>query len=193
MKEATWLFSYADLMTQLLLFVILTVTVVGLKDFKAPDYATSMALHENLDDAAERLTEYVKEHDLQDLMAIDQSADRVTIRLKSLLLFELGQAALTERAEQVLADIAALLAVVQRDIRVEGHTDDVPIHTRRFPSNWELSTARAISVVESLLTHDIDRTRLAVAGYGEFKPIVGNDSEEHRALNRRVEIVILGL
>lgn len=191
LQDATWLYSYADMVTQLLLFVILTVTVVGLKEFKQPNFAAAPSVPAQLEDAAERLSDYVREHQLADLMSVDRSADRVTIRLKSLLLFDLGQDDLTPRALVVLRDVAALLAAIDRPIRVEGHTDNQPIHTARFPSNWELSSARAISVVQQLEHEGISRARLAAAGYGEHRPILANDSEERRALNRRVEIVIL--
>jgi len=78
------------------------------------------------------------------------------------------------------------------DIRVEGHTDDLPISTKRFPSNWELSTARATSVVRYYLeNYDVDPRQFSAAGYSEYKPLYDNDSPENRAKNRRVEIVVL--
>jgi chemotaxis protein MotB len=88
--------------------------------------------------------------------------------------------------------VAAALTRIPGQIRMEGHTDDTPIQTRRFPSNWELSTARAISVLR-LLANDygLAAQRLGVAGYGEFFPLVPNDSAENRAKNRRVDVVIL--
>jgi chemotaxis protein MotB len=75
---------------------------------------------------------------------------------------------------------------------VEGHTDNVPIHTRQFPSNWELSTARAVNVLKYFADADrIDPRRLSAVGYGESKPLVNNDSPRNRAKNRRVEIVLI--
>jgi chemotaxis protein MotB len=93
-------------------------------------------------------------------------------------------------------DIIALVADSVRDlpnpIRIEGHTDDVPIRTPRYESNWELSTARAAAVVAYLVKErGIDPSRLSAAGYGEFHPRVPNDSAEHRARNRRIDIVVL--
>ena len=77
-------------------------------------------------------------------------------------------------------------------IRIEGHTDDVPIHSARFASNWELSTARATAVVQWLIEREgMTPSRLSAAGYGEFHPRVPNDSTEARARNRRVDVVIL--
>jgi chemotaxis protein MotB len=77
-------------------------------------------------------------------------------------------------------------------IRVEGHTDNVPIHTKRFPSNWELSTIRAVNVLKYFANEGrIDPRRLSAVGYGESKPLVANNSPRDRAKNRRVEIVLL--
>jgi chemotaxis protein MotB len=136
--------------------------------------------------------QFVKDSGLGESMAVDRAADRLVIRMKSAILFSEAQAALTPQAESVLAGLAPVLARAPSRLRVEGHTDDVPIHSAQYPSNWELSTARAISVIRYLEEHGIERDRLSVAGYGEFHPFVPNDSAERRALNRRVEIVVLG-
>jgi chemotaxis protein MotB len=74
---------------------------------------------------------------------------------------------------------------------VAGHTDDVPIHTSRFPSNWELSTARAVEVTKFLIQSGMRPDVLGAAGYGEFDPVTANDSTDHRGQNRRIEIVLL--
>jgi chemotaxis protein MotB len=77
-------------------------------------------------------------------------------------------------------------------IRVEGNTDNVPIHTAQYPTNWELSAARAIGVARYLVEHDgLDPYRVSAAGYGEFRPRVPNDTDDHRQQNRRVDIVLL--
>jgi chemotaxis protein MotB len=106
--------------------------------------------------------------------------------------FPSGQADPTVEAEQVLGDIGRVLATVPNAIRVEGHTDDVPMKSALYASNWELSTARATRVVELLVERaGLPATRLSAAGYAEFRPRVANDSPEHRARNRRVDIVVL--
>lgn len=98
-------------------------------------------------------------------------------------------------APETYASIGKMAGVVRKlpnPVRVEGHTDSIPIHTPRFRSNWELSAARSIAVVELLATHfDIPRERLAIAGYGEYAPIDTNQTAEGRAHNRRVDLVIL--
>jgi len=106
--------------------------------------------------------------------------------------FPSGSAELSESARTLLAQVAAPLSELSHPVRIEGHTDDTPIRTTRFRSNWELSTARATQVIE-YLQHDLglSATRLSAAGYGEFHPRVPNTSPESRAENRRVDLVIL--
>lgn len=187
LHDATWLYSYADLMTQLLIFSILMLVALGMKP---PKEQTKQ--QDDLVETVKQVEQFVKESGLSDSMALDRTADRLVIRMKSAILFREAQAALTPAAERVLAGLAPVLARAPTRLRVEGHTDDVPIRSSQFPSNWELSTARAISVIRYLEENGIDRDRLSVAGYGEFHPLAPNDSAERRALNRRVEIVVLG-
>ena len=106
--------------------------------------------------------------------------------------FPSGRAEPTDEAERVIGDIGRVLATVPNAIRVEGHTDDMPMRSTLFASNWELSTARATRVVQLLIARTgLPAMRLSAAGYAEFRPRVANDSPEHRARNRRVDIVVL--
>jgi chemotaxis protein MotB len=105
--------------------------------------------------------------------------------------FALGKADLSSRVREALDEIAAALLGVGNFVRVEGHTDNIPIHTERYASNWELSTARATTVVAHLLARGVQPERLSAAGYGEFHPRLANDSPENRARNRRIDIVVL--
>jgi chemotaxis protein MotB len=189
LHDATWLYSYADLMTQLLIFAILMLAVLGLKK---PQETPRAPARDELQETVAQVERFVKESGLSDSMAVDRGADRLVIRMKSGILFGEGQASLTPKAQEVLAGLSPVLAATPSLLRVEGHTDDVPIRSGAFPSNWELSTARATSVTRYLEEHGIVPARLSVAGYGEFHPLVPNDSAERRALNRRVEIVVLG-
>ena len=188
LHDATWLYSYADLMTQLLIFSILMLAVLGLKKPELHPQKRDDALLETV----KQVEQFVKDSGLSDSMAVDRAADRLVIRMKSAILFAEGQAALTSKAQEVLAGLTPVLAKAPSRLRVEGHTDDLRISSPQFPSNWELSTARAISVIRYFEEHGIERDRLSVAGYGEFHPFVPNDSADRRALNRRVEIVVLG-
>ncbi len=188
LHDATWLYSFADLMTQLLIFAILMVSVIGVK-MMPPDQQQKQR---ELQETVAEIEKFIKDSRLSESMAVDRAADRLVIRMKSAILFDEGKADLTAGARQVLAGMAPLLAKAPSLLRVEGHTDNVPIRSAAYPSNWELSTNRAISVVRYLEERRIDPARLSVAGYGEHHPIIKNDSAEHRAMNRRVEIVVLG-
>jgi len=106
--------------------------------------------------------------------------------------FPVGSDDLSPALEAVMARLAQALERLPNAIRIEGHTDDAPIHTARFASNWELSAARAIRVVEILMAGDaVSPDRLSVAGYGEYRPRVSNTTEGGRSRNRRVDIVVL--
>ncbi|MBI5478925.1 MAG: OmpA family protein [Deltaproteobacteria bacterium] len=191
LHDASWLYSYADLITQLLIFAILMMTA-GLRTAAIAEAAPEKKPEDPLAATVRELDRFLEKERLRGQMTVDRSADRLVIRMKSKLLFQEGQAALTAAARAALDGVVAPLKGLKGAVRVEGHTDNVPIRSAGFPSNWELSTARAISVERHLEERGLPRTRLAVAGYGEHKPIVPNDSAEHRALNRRVEIVVLG-
>ena len=107
------------------------------------------------------------------------------------MLFLKGQADITPRAGLILDKVASLVRNAG-PIRVEGHTDDLPIHTARYPSNWELSAARATTVARFLMEHSgVESRRMSVAAYADTHPLAPNDSETHRAYNRRVDLVIL--
>lgn len=135
------------------------------------------------------LSDYVD----QDLVEVSFSEDRVQVNMKDKMLFGSGSAQLSSAAVKALRDISRVLATVPNSVMVEGNTDNRPIRTSEFPSNWELSAARAASVVHLLSRFDIDPSRLSAIGYGEHRPVAGNDSDEGRARNRRVTLVILGL
>jgi len=116
---------------------------------------------------------------------------RMILALPTDILFDSGKTAVKKEGKIALARIAQVLASVpDRAYLVAGHTDNVPIHTEPFPSNWELSTRRAVEVVHLLIEQGMSSKALAAAGYGEFDPVAPNDSAEHRAQNRRIEIVL---
>jgi chemotaxis protein MotB len=111
------------------------------------------------------------------------------ISLPNDVLFDSGSAVLKQAGRSAVAQVAkALAGLTDRQFLVAGHTDDKPIHTNRFPSNWELSTARAVVVTRALVTAGMKPDTLGAVGYGEFDPIVANDTPDHRAQNRRIEI-----
>jgi len=108
------------------------------------------------------------------------------------VLFDLGSADLRPEGRAILDGMSGALAQLPNDISIEGHTDDLPISGGPFPSNWELSTARATTVLRYLVdAHHLPPNRLSAAGYADQRPLVPNDSPEHRSANRRVEVVVL--
>jgi chemotaxis protein MotB len=116
---------------------------------------------------------------------------RMIIALPNDILFDSGKTEVKAEGRAALDKVAQVLATVgDRDFLVAGHTDNVPIKMPKFPSNWELSTARAVEVVHFLISKGMKPKVLAAAGYGEFDPMVANDTPEHRAQNRRIEIVL---
>jgi chemotaxis protein MotB len=134
-----------------------------------------------------------KEH-LQNDVTVAVRQRGLVISINSNVLFASGSADLTPEAKAIVLKIANILTpLANNQICVEGHTDNVPIHTRQFPSNWELSLARANNVRDLLLTTNanLDPGKMAVIGYGEYREIDTNDTPEGRAKNRRVNIVIL--
>jgi chemotaxis protein MotB len=123
-------------------------------------------------------------------VAIDRG--RMVIQLPQDILFPSGSATLSADGSRTLREVASVLATLEgRAFQVEGHTDNVPISTAQFPSNWELSSARALSVVRVLTQGGVPPESLSGAGYGEYQPVAPNDDRESRRLNRRIEIVML--
>ena len=116
----------------------------------------------------------------------------VTIDISSDILFSSGAAQLQPKASGVLLQLANALKPFPNAIRVAGHTDNRPINTAAFPSNWELSTARAASVVHLFMDHGLTPQRMSVLGYGEYRPIMPNTNDAGRNANRRVEVTIMG-
>lgn len=115
------------------------------------------------------------------------------VSISNRVLFDSGRATLKTDPEaiNILKQIAQALRSIENYAIVEGHTDNVPISTAKFPSNWELSTARAVTIVKFLIKNGVPPTRLGAAGYGEYRPLVPNTTEENRQKNRRVDIVVL--
>lgn len=134
------------------------------------------------------LADYVE----QSLVEVKISDNRIMVDMKDKMLFPSGSAQLSRSALQVLRDLSQILANLPNQIQVEGNTDDRPIHTEEFPSNWELSAARAASVVHLMARMGIAPQRMSAIGYGEYRPVASNDSEEGRQKNRRVTLVVLG-
>ena len=213
-----WLISYADLVTLLLalfttLYAASTIDAHKLgplsssirEAFDAPPATavpgaapaivapvTVVAGAPPREDLQLRLARDLAEAIKLDRVRMHRDARGLILSLPEEAAFAVASSDVSGEARQMVDRIAAAVAPTPNSIRIEGHTDDVPIRTSRFQSNWELSTARASAVVEYLVTTSgLAPGRLSAAGYGEFHPRVPNDTPENRAANRRIDIVIL--
>lgn len=193
-----WMVSYADMVTLLFAcFAALYATSVMPQpqtvEAAAVDTADlARAAEADRAELAARITTAVQRADAVGDVQVVADARGVVISLPEAGAFALGQADLSQSARRVIRELAGVLAGETGEIRVEGHTDNTPIATSRFASNWELSAARATEVIRFLIAQgDIAPERLSAAGYAEFRPLAPNDSPDARARNRRVDIFVL--
>ncbi len=146
-----------------------------------------------LKEVEKQLEKTLSQELIEKSVRIAQDERGLTVSLAEAGFFDPGSAVMQPKAIALLDRIAEKLRQVPYQVRVEGHTDNTPIHTAQFPSNWELSTARATHVLQYLLTNEaIPPQRLSAVGYGEYRPTADNATPEGRASNRRVDLVMLG-
>lgn len=138
-----------------------------------------------------RVEEALSELIDRQLVKVNRSQFWLEIEIKSDILFPSGVATPNTPAQETLEKLGDALTPFPNPLRIEGHTDNVPINTYQFPSNWELSGARAATVLRIFASRGVAPDRLAVVGYGEFRPLAGNDTPEGRNMNRRVVVVVL--
>jgi chemotaxis protein MotB len=153
-------------------------------DIGAGGVVDAARLQQELEDV---LGEEIREHEVEMRM----TAEGLVLSLREVGFFDSGKPTLMDSALPKLGKIAAILNRHGLDLRVEGHTDDVPIHNSEFHSNWELSTARATHVVNLLVQNfGLNPLRISAAGYGPYRPVASNDTPQGRRMNRRVDLVI---
>ncbi|RDW16377.1 flagellar motor protein MotS [Oceanobacillus arenosus] len=156
------------------------------RDIEEPEEADSLtALVGNVE-------AYLDEHDLNGLITANRTDRGVELVLQDSIFFNPGDANILETGIPFLQRIGTLLSQIPNEVKVEGHTDSRPENSFRYPSNWELSGARASSVVRYFIEfYNIDESRFSIAGYGELRPLTENDTPANMTKNRRVEIIIL--
>jgi chemotaxis protein MotB len=218
---AAWMATFADMMTLLLCFFILLLSFATMDVQKFRDAMGSIqeALGVQFEhdgefeaiassplqlDAEEgsgaigedralldELNAAIAEEGMDDQIGAEIDGRGVVVRIDGQVLYPLGNAELKPEADPILTRIAALVRGTEHRVMIEGHTDDIPIRTARYPSNWELSTARAIAAMRFMVDENVPAERVGVAGYADLRPLEPNDSETHRAANRRVEFVFI--
>lgn len=135
---------------------------------------------------------YLMKTGTQDKVSVEINRRGLVVSLKEAGFFDSGSATVRQSSYGLLAKVAEALANYNNPIRIEGHTDNVPISSHTFPSNWELSTSRATNVVQYLIKYyDFEPSQISATGYGEHRPTADNNTEEGRSKNRRVDIVLL--
>ena len=213
-NESKWLCTFNDMMNLLLTFFILILSMSKLDVGKVKEAVYSINVgfgvlnlgkkhieifrpfvlpienrHLSFEERKRRLATYINRIDNMHAEVTDEG---VSVRLKEKLFFKTGMAEIQKKNYPSLKKLCSILQRSDCQIRVEGHTDDIPIDTERFPSNWELSVARAVNVVKYFISKgNISPERLSAAGYGDSRPLYPNVNDHNRELNRRVEIILI--
>lgn len=158
------------------------------------DMGNSAYIQENqqLEEVKRELDEYLKQNELEQELSTTMTDDGLLIRIKESALFPSGSAQLVGDAQKIGPIVANLLAPLNQRVVISGHTDNVPINTPEFPSNWDLSSKRAINFMRYLFSINgkLNPGRFSAIGFGEYRPIADNNTPEGRQRNRRVEILI---
>jgi chemotaxis protein MotB len=213
-----YMLTYGDMMTLLVTFFVLLISFSSVQESKfskamgslqgamgvlksdagayilkqkVPKFEENKGeLEQELQKILEQIEDITQKQGTHEMINFKKSQDRIHFNISNPMLFASGQAVLKSEASVLLEKIAGILNLVPYEIRVEGHTDNIPIHTVKYPSNWELSSSRALAVVRRFVTFGVKPSRFQAIGYGEFRPIATNDTRAGRAINRRVEISI---
>lgn len=212
-RSALWAVTYGDLMSYLMIFFLILFSFSMGKARPAQEsrkYEESLASiqkvfggkvdpkrieqaqqREKEEDIAESLEKAIETKDLSRYVEVKTTQEKVQLVLKEPILFDLGKAEIKENALPVLREIIAEVKDLPNQIRIEGHTDTVPIRKGPYTSNWELSMARAYNVVKFFESEGVDPKRLSGSGYGEHRPVADNSTPEGRAQNRRISIELI--
>ena len=201
-KENGWLISFVDLLTLLLTLFVLLLAFNRISQHDTPHHAKASAVATTTD-ATQRppsqntnvattkpLPKLTIPADIKDKVDMVTTDSEVNLIIKDDVLFDEGSPKLKALGASVLDHIVQLLGQNDYPVSVEGHTDNIPIHTAQFPSNWELSSYRATTVTHYFIEHGIAVERLRAIGYADTRPIADNGTAEGRARNRRVSLVV---
>jgi chemotaxis protein MotB len=210
-----WLLTYADLITLLMIFFVIMYAMSNVDTKKYEQLNKSLngvfeggdgimtgtenkmpsdtvVEQQNLENLKKQLEEYIHTNNLDKSVSINIEPKGLVISLKDTIMFDTGKAQIKETSKDKLIEIGKMFNKTDNYIRVEGHTDNIPIKNGDFKSNWELSAIRSTNVIELFINYsNVSPERLSSVGYGEFRPIADNSTEEGKSKNRRVDIIIL--
>ena len=158
------------------------------KTISAVDEVGALVTRE-IEDIASEVDDFILENKLSGQVEVSSDTRGAVITISDVILFPLGKAEMTKSGRKTLRQIFELLEQFHYHIKVEGHTDNSPINTDKFPSNWELSASRAANVARMLIGHGFPPEKISVEGFAEFRPRTPNTSVKNRAANRRIEVV----
>jgi len=205
-KDSSWLISFVDILSLLITLFVLLLSFSHMKPHAIPQnvpIATAarspapqpvvvhkIAAPAPMPPAPEAIPTLSIPQNIKNMVDVVATATEINLVIKDDVLFAEGSAELTSLGRSVLDGIAQILNQNDYPVSVEGHTDNVPIHTAQFPSNWELSSFRATNVARYFIRSGVATERLRAIGYADTRPVAANDSEAGRARNRRVSLVI---
>ena len=191
-QDDLWLISYADLLTLLIGFFVLLVAVSPVKLSRFEKLAASISgqAPPPLEQLRDKVDQMVRDSKLEDRVVTREDAEGLGIELKDALLFDSGSAIIRPEGRAAISDVARLVRDLKdRPVIIEGYTDEVPIATPQFRSNWELSSQRAINVLEALEASGVPHHRMSVRGHADTRPMNTHGTvDQQRAANRRVVI-----
>ncbi|HDR05740.1 MAG TPA: hypothetical protein ENN84_10930 [Candidatus Marinimicrobia bacterium] len=202
--QEDWLTTYADMMTLLMTFFVLLFSMSSIDPIKMEQFGESMgkilgkkaakqAGRVSLLQISRDVEKIIEENNISDVVELTHSYRGITVSLKSDILFERGRAELNPAVYPILDAFVSTIYESIYQIAVEGHTDSDPIRSQLFPSNWELSTARASKVVNYYISKGVDSDRFRAIGFADTRPKKENTSDDNKRANRRVEITFLSI
>ncbi len=189
-RGALWAITYGDMMSYLMIFFMILFAFYSSK--KIDTQFSQKAIEETFGKDTSVVSTLFSKNGIQQIAAVEISANKITINFSDPILFEPGSDVLKPTSFPHLRRLTAVFMDLPNPIQIEGHTDNRPLgRSIRFRSNWELSSARAFSVLQFFVKEGVAPEKLSAVGYGEFKPVKSNDTPEGRSGNRRIEINII--
>jgi len=200
-----WLIIFSDMSTNFMLFFLILFAMTRMPEIDRHRLIEGMekamvnkeAIQKRLDikHTEERslltLNDTIAHGRLKQYARVESDESKVKLTIEMPFFFDPGSATINPEAQKALEGLAAPIRDFPHQVIVEGHTDNVPVVRGRYPSNWELSVARAVSVIDFFVQRDVSPSKLVAGGYGQHRPVHDNDTPENRALNRRIEITLI--